>query len=100
MSKVGVDAVTRNYFVKPRLEYRTLQGVNGPLVILEVRPYRTAPTPSARPPARPREAEALLPSPREAAALSPTRLPPLTSPPALARVRRMCATPSSPRSST
>jgi len=35
MSKVGVDAVTRNYFVKPRLEYRTLQGVNGPLVILE-----------------------------------------------------------------
>ena len=42
MSKVGVDAVTRNYFVKPRLEYRTLQGVNGPLVILEVRLLATA----------------------------------------------------------
>jgi len=35
MSKVGVAAATRNYFIKPRLEYRTLQGVNGPLVILE-----------------------------------------------------------------
>merc|ERR1719379_1935752 len=34
-SKAEVDAATRNYFVKPRLEYRTLQGVNGPLVILE-----------------------------------------------------------------
>jgi len=35
MSKVGADAATRDYLVKPRLEYRTLQGVNGPLVILE-----------------------------------------------------------------
>ena len=35
MSKVAVDAATRDYLVKPRLEYRTLQGVNGPLVILE-----------------------------------------------------------------
>ena len=46
MSKVGADAATRNYLVKPRLEYRTLQGVNGPLVILEVtatpRPSRAA----------------------------------------------------------
>ena len=35
MSKVEAAAATRNYLVKPRLEYRTLQGVNGPLVILE-----------------------------------------------------------------
>jgi V-type H+-transporting ATPase subunit B len=34
-SKAEVDAVTRNYLVKPRLEYRTVTGVNGPLVILE-----------------------------------------------------------------
>ena len=37
-SKVQVDAATRDYIVKPRLDYRTVQGVNGPLVILEVRP--------------------------------------------------------------
>ena len=37
MAKVGADAAIRDYIVKPRLEYRTLQGVNGPLVILEVR---------------------------------------------------------------
>ena len=36
MAKVGADAAMRDYIVKPRLEYRTLQGVNGPLVILEV----------------------------------------------------------------
>jgi|EP00900_Chrysochromulina_parva_P025851 V-type H+-transporting ATPase subunit B len=35
MSKVQVDAVKRDFMIKPRLEYRTLQGVNGPLVILE-----------------------------------------------------------------
>uniref|UniRef100_A0A3B4XRW5 V-type proton ATPase subunit B 1-like n=1 Tax=Seriola lalandi dorsalis TaxID=1841481 RepID=A0A3B4XRW5_SERLL len=35
MSKAEVDAATRDYIVKPRLEYRTVQGVNGPLVILE-----------------------------------------------------------------
>ena len=29
------DAVTRDYIVEPRLEYRTIQEVNGPLVILE-----------------------------------------------------------------
>jgi len=34
-SKAAVDAATRDFIVKPRLEYRTLQGVNGPLVILE-----------------------------------------------------------------
>eukprot|EP00697_Spironema_sp_BW2_P005619 gnl/Spiro4/17838_TR9490_c0_g1_i1.p1 gnl/Spiro4/17838_TR9490_c0_g1~~gnl/Spiro4/17838_TR9490_c0_g1_i1.p1 ORF type:complete len:509 (+),score=163.91 gnl/Spiro4/17838_TR9490_c0_g1_i1:85-1611(+) len=28
-------AVTRNYFVEPRLDYRTVTGVNGPLVILD-----------------------------------------------------------------
>lgn len=37
MSKLEIDAITRDYIVKPRLEYRTVQGVNGPLVILEVR---------------------------------------------------------------
>ena len=36
MAKVQADAAIRDYLVKPRLEYRTLQGVNGPLVILEV----------------------------------------------------------------
>jgi V-type H+-transporting ATPase subunit B len=36
MSKVEIDAATRDYIVKPRLDYRTVQGVNGPLVILEV----------------------------------------------------------------
>ena len=35
MSKVSVDAATRDYIVKPRLDYRTIQGVNGPLVILD-----------------------------------------------------------------
>ena len=35
MAKVQADAAIRDYLVKPRLEYRTLQGVNGPLVILE-----------------------------------------------------------------
>lgn len=44
MSKVEAAAATRNYFVKPRLEYRTLQGVNGPLVILEVRHQVAAPS--------------------------------------------------------
>jgi len=34
-TKLQVDAVSRDYLVKPRLEYRTVQGVNGPLVILE-----------------------------------------------------------------
>lgn len=28
-------AVTRNYAVDPRLDYRTVSGVNGPLVILD-----------------------------------------------------------------
>eukprot|EP01126_Amoeba_proteus_P028966 TRINITY_DN2851_c0_g1_i8.p1 TRINITY_DN2851_c0_g1~~TRINITY_DN2851_c0_g1_i8.p1 ORF type:complete len:110 (-),score=21.68 TRINITY_DN2851_c0_g1_i8:241-570(-) len=28
-------AVTRDYIVEPRLDYRTVRGVNGPLVILE-----------------------------------------------------------------
>jgi len=35
MSKVESAAATRDYILKPRLEYRTVQGVNGPLVILE-----------------------------------------------------------------
>jgi len=33
--KVNVAAVTRDYSVKPRLDYRTVTGVNGPLVILD-----------------------------------------------------------------
>ena len=40
MSKVEASAATRDYILKPRLEYRTVQGVNGPLVILEVRAAR------------------------------------------------------------
>eukprot|EP00965_Chrysotila_dentata_P056369 1870229-Pleurochrysis_carterae.AAC.2 len=35
-SKAEIDAVSRDYLVKPRLEYRTVIGVNGPLVILDV----------------------------------------------------------------
>merc|ERR1719174_1604104 len=31
----NVDAVSRNYVVEPRLQYQTVKGVNGPLVILE-----------------------------------------------------------------
>ena len=37
MSRVEAAAATRDYALKPRLEYRTVAGVNGPLVILEVR---------------------------------------------------------------
>eukprot|EP00761_Pharyngomonas_kirbyi_P011728 gb/GECH01011754.1/.p1 GENE.gb/GECH01011754.1/~~gb/GECH01011754.1/.p1 ORF type:complete len:509 (+),score=122.17 gb/GECH01011754.1/:1-1527(+) len=33
--KEHVDAVTRDYHVKPLLDYRTVTGVNGPLVILD-----------------------------------------------------------------
>ncbi|RKP24751.1 hypothetical protein SYNPS1DRAFT_16698, partial [Syncephalis pseudoplumigaleata] len=32
---VNASAVTRNYEVQPRLDYRTVSGVNGPLVILD-----------------------------------------------------------------
>jgi len=35
MSRVEAAAATRDYALKPRLEYRTVAGVNGPLVILE-----------------------------------------------------------------
>jgi len=30
-----IAAVTRDYIVEPRLDYRTVTGVNGPLVILQ-----------------------------------------------------------------
>ena len=40
MSRVEAAAATRDYALKPRLEYRTVAGVNGPLVILEVRSLR------------------------------------------------------------
>lgn len=33
--QVHSAAVTRDYIVEPRLEYRTVCGVNGPLVILD-----------------------------------------------------------------
>jgi len=33
--KTNAAAVTRNYYVEPRIDYRTISGVNGPLVILE-----------------------------------------------------------------
>ena len=45
MAKVQADAAIRDYLVKPRLEYRTLQGVNGPLVILEVSTLLPLPLP-------------------------------------------------------
>lgn len=32
---VHAAAVTRDYIIDPRLEYRTVSGVNGPLVILD-----------------------------------------------------------------
>jgi len=32
---VNTDAVVRDYVLKPRLDYRTVIGVNGPLVILD-----------------------------------------------------------------
>ena len=32
---VNKDAVIRDYQVDPRIDYRTIKGVNGPLVILE-----------------------------------------------------------------
>jgi V-type H+-transporting ATPase subunit B len=36
MSKADeVSALSRDYYVNPRLQYSTLSGVNGPLVILE-----------------------------------------------------------------
>lgn len=34
-SQVNAAAAMRNYSVEPKLEYRTIAGVNGPLVILE-----------------------------------------------------------------
>ena len=40
MSRVEAAAAPRDYALKPRLEYRTVAGVNGPLVILEVRSLR------------------------------------------------------------
>lgn len=33
--KANASAVTRDYICRPRLEYQTVSGVNGPLVILE-----------------------------------------------------------------
>jgi len=34
-SAVHAAAVARDYIVDPRLDYRTVSGVNGPLVILD-----------------------------------------------------------------
>lgn len=34
-AEVHVKAVTRDYSVRPRFDYRTVKGVEGPLVILE-----------------------------------------------------------------
>ena len=39
---VHAAAVTRDYIVEPRIEYRTVCGVNGPLVILDNAPEATA----------------------------------------------------------
>ncbi|CAK4088830.1 unnamed protein product [Aphanomyces euteiches] len=35
MFEVNAKAVVRDYYVEPRIDYRTISGVNGPLVILE-----------------------------------------------------------------
>ena len=35
MANINAAAVVRDYQVKPRLDYRTIAGVNGPLVILD-----------------------------------------------------------------
>lgn len=35
LSQINALAAVKNYAVDPRLEYRTIAGVNGPLVILE-----------------------------------------------------------------
>ena len=35
MYKTNVEAVTRNYNIAPRLDYRTVVKVDGPLVILD-----------------------------------------------------------------
>jgi len=35
MANINAAAATRNYFVEPRMDYTTISGVNGPLVVLE-----------------------------------------------------------------
>lgn len=35
MSKMHASAMTRDFITEPRLEYRTISGVNGPLVVLD-----------------------------------------------------------------
>lgn len=35
IAKVNIDAAQRDYFVEPRMQYSTISGVNGPLVVLE-----------------------------------------------------------------
>ena len=35
MSRLQVEAASRDYIVEPRLDYRTVSGVSGPLVILD-----------------------------------------------------------------
>jgi V-type H+-transporting ATPase subunit B len=35
MFDINTQAVTRDYVLKPRLDYRTVIAVNGPLVILD-----------------------------------------------------------------
>ena len=35
LSMINAMAAVRNYSVEPRIEYRTIAGVKGPLVILE-----------------------------------------------------------------
>ena len=62
MSKVAIDAASRDFIIKPRLEYRTLQGVNGPLVILEVRSTVIHRAGGSAPP-RPSVLQATMPAP-------------------------------------
>ncbi|CAK9030180.1 V-type proton ATPase subunit B [Durusdinium trenchii] len=35
LANINAAAATRNYFVEPRMDYSTISGVNGPLVVLE-----------------------------------------------------------------
>ena len=35
LANINAAAATRNYFVEPRMDYRTISAVNGPLVVLD-----------------------------------------------------------------
>ena len=35
IAQINAAAASRNYYVEPRIQYNTISGVNGPLVVLE-----------------------------------------------------------------